>query len=63
MSVFSTSSRSNDVAPLFTIAGPNALASTEQFAGIAVGADGSIYAASELTSGTARENASPCSMY
>jgi hypothetical protein len=43
-----------NVAPARTIAGPNALAATDYFAGVAVGADGTIYAASELTSGTNR---------
>jgi hypothetical protein len=43
-----------NVAPARTIAGSNVLASTDIFAGIAIANDGTIYAASELASGTMR---------
>jgi hypothetical protein len=45
---------SGNVAPARTIAGPSALATTDVFAGLAVAPDGTIYAASELSSGTSR---------
>lgn len=45
---------SGNVAPARTIVGTNTLASTDVFAGITVAADGTIYAAAELISGTAR---------
>ena len=51
--VFAPGANGN-VAPARTIAGSNALASTDYFAGVAVGQDGTIYAASELTTGTSR---------
>ncbi len=51
--VFADASNGN-VAPMRTIAGTNALASTDVFAGITVAPDGTIYAASEASSGTTR---------
>jgi len=51
--VFPPSATGNVVAAR-TIAGPNALPSTDDYAGVAVAADGTIYAASELPSGTNR---------
>ena len=51
--VFPQGSNGN-VAPARTIAGTNALANTDVFAGITVASDGTIYAAAELASGTTR---------
>lgn len=51
--VFSAGASGN-VAPARTIAGPSALAATDTFVAIAVLPDGTIFAASELTSGTSR---------
>ena len=45
---------SGNVAPVHVIAGPNALAATDQFVALAVLSDGTIFAASELTSGGQR---------
>jgi hypothetical protein len=43
-----------NVAPMRTIAGTTALPTTDEFVGVAVAPDGTVYAASELTSGTTR---------
>jgi hypothetical protein len=45
---------SGNAAPVRTIAGPNALPTTDDFAALAVAPDGTIYAASQLASGVTR---------
>ncbi len=52
--VFAAGANGN-VAPIRTIAGPNALATTDDFVALAVLADGTLFAASELTSGANRD--------